>query len=138
MECIATEGSSKWTPDSLTDASTLLLALTTTGFLSALVIASTCLNYLLALTRSLQAEAKDIVEAMSEISHVKTALRNIRENVDVYHGEWFAKVERMCDRWVLSHRCLEFVDVSITERMFLLRLLVNTIAASSPYPFSTI
>ena len=97
MECIATEGSSKWTPDSLTDASTLLLALTTTGFLSALVIASTCLNYLLALTRSLQAEAKDIVEAMSEINHVKTALRNIRENVDVHHGEWFAKVERMCD-----------------------------------------
>lgn len=37
-ETILAEGSDSWTPDSLTDASTLLLAITTTDFLSALVI----------------------------------------------------------------------------------------------------
>ena len=87
MESISTEGSSKWSPDSVTDA----------DFLSALVITTTCMNYLLALTRSLQAEAKDIVGAVSEINNVKSALTKIRENVDTHHSEWFAKVELMCD-----------------------------------------
>ena len=97
FESISSDGSAKWTPDSLTDASTLLLAISTTEFLSALVIASGSLNYSLALTRSLQAEAKDIVQAVAEIDHLKTVLRDVREKVDVYHGKWFSKVEEMCE-----------------------------------------
>ena len=61
--------------DSLTDASTLLLAFGTTAeFVSALVITGECLKYLLGLTWSLQAEANDIVHAVSEINSVKAAL----------------------------------------------------------------
>ena len=48
MESISSEGSSKWSLDSLTDSCTLLLAITTTDFLSALVITNACLKYLLA------------------------------------------------------------------------------------------
>ena len=70
FETISAEGSSCWTPDSLTDASTLLLAISTTDFLSVLVITSSSLSYLTALTKSLQSEAKDIVQAVSEIDNL--------------------------------------------------------------------
>ena len=96
FETISTEGSSSWTPDSLTDASTLLLAISTTDFLSALVIASSSLSYLMALTKSLQSEAKDIVEAVTEISNLRAVLQDLRDNVDDYHDQWFAEVEQMC------------------------------------------
>ena len=97
FESISTEGSSCWTQDSLTDASTLLLAISTTDFLSALVITSHSLNYLLALTCSLQAEAKDIVQAVAEINDLLTVLRDLRAKVDEHHSKWFAKVEEMCE-----------------------------------------
>ena len=96
MEKISTEGPTKWSRDSLTDAKTLLLAISTTDFLSALVITNACLRYLLALTCSLQAEAKDIVEAVREINHVVAALQDVRENIAVHHAKWFASVEQMC------------------------------------------
>ena len=75
MESIASEGLRAWSSDSVTDATTLLLALSTTEFISALVIITACLKHLLGLTRSLQAEAKDIVQAVSEINSVKALCR---------------------------------------------------------------
>ena len=53
----------QWTSDSATDARTLQLAITTTDFLSTLVITNFCLKYLQALTSNLQAETEDIVVA---------------------------------------------------------------------------
>lgn len=96
MESISSEGSSKWSPDSLTDSCTLLLAITTTDFLSAPVITNPFLKYLLALTQSLQAVAKDIIQAVSEINHVKAALRDVRDNIDMHHSKWFSGVEQIC------------------------------------------
>ena len=96
MEQITTEGPTKWSRDFLTDARTLLLAITTTDFFSALVITNVCLGYLLGLTCSLQAEAKDIVEAVAEINHTVAALRDVRENIGVHHTKWFASIEKMC------------------------------------------
>ena len=96
FETISTEGSRCWTPDSLTDASTLLLAITTAEFLSALVITSSSLNYLMALTKSLQSEAKDVVQAVTEISNLKSVIQDLRDNVEKYHDQWFAVVEEMC------------------------------------------
>ena len=54
FESIAADGSHKWSPQSLTDAHTLLLAITTTEFISALVITNECLHYFLGLTHSLR------------------------------------------------------------------------------------
>ena len=96
FETISAEGSSCWTPDSFTDASTLLLAISITDFLSTLVIASSSLSYLMALTKSLQSEPKDIIEAVTEISNLKTVLQDLRDNIDDYHDQWFAEVEQMC------------------------------------------
>ena len=81
MESISDEGSRLWSADSITDSKTLLLAITTTEFISALVVTNACLHYLLSLTCSLQAEAKDIVEAVAEVKHVVTALKEVRENI---------------------------------------------------------
>ena len=64
-----------WSPDSVTDASTLLLVITRTEFTSALVITNVCLQYLRGLTMSLQEEAKDIVQAASEIKTLTSSLR---------------------------------------------------------------
>lgn len=96
FETISAEGSRCWTPDSLTDASTLLLAISITDFLSALVITNSSLSYLMALTKSLESEAKDIVEAVSEIGNLTSVLQDLQDNVDRYHDEWFAEVEQMC------------------------------------------
>ena len=68
-----------------------------TDFISALVIANKCLSYLLALTRSLQAEAKDIVQAVSEIDNLMSVLLDVRENVETHHGTWFTEVEKKCE-----------------------------------------
>lgn len=96
MKNISSEGLREWSSDSVTDSTTLLLAVSTTKFISALVIITACMQHLLGLTRSLQAEAKDIVQAVSEINAVKATLQDVRNNVDEHHGKWFAKVEELC------------------------------------------
>ena len=65
------------------------------SFISALVITNECLYYFLGLTRSLQQEAKDIVQAVSEVE-VLTSLKKVRENVDSHHSEWFMTVTDKC------------------------------------------
>ena len=85
FESISTEGSISWSSDSLTDASTLLLAITTTDFVSALVITSHTLSCLKPLTKSLQAKSKDIVQAVEEVDSLKKDLALKRESVDSLH-----------------------------------------------------
>ena len=60
----------KWSSDSMTDASVLLFAIAITEFICAIVISVKCLQYRLGLTCSLQAEAKDIVAAVSEVCSI--------------------------------------------------------------------
>ena len=87
LENISNDGASLWSQDSLTDARGIRLAITTTNFVSALVIANSCLKYLQALTASLQAEAKDIVAAVGDIDNVTATIQNVCDNVDIHHGQ---------------------------------------------------
>ena len=64
------------------------MTITTTDFLSALVITNSCISYLTALTSNLQAEAKDIIEATAEMDNVQTTLQSVRDNIDTDHDEW--------------------------------------------------
>ena len=82
FENICNDGVRLWSQDSLTDARGLILVITTTDFVSALVITNSCLKYLKAVTASLQAEAKDIVTAVSEIDIVTAALQDVRDNIN--------------------------------------------------------
>ena len=96
FESISAEGSGSLSSDSLTDASTLLTAITTTDFVSALVIISNSLNCLKPLTKSLQSESKDIVEAVQEIDSLERILTEKRQNVDSIHSKWFEEIDKMC------------------------------------------
>ena len=87
-------------PDSVTDVSTLLLVITRTEFISALVITNECLQYLRGLTTSLPEEAKDIVQA--EIKILTSSLKQVRENVDPNHCWWFETVSKMCNKVVTT------------------------------------
>ena len=85
MESICDDGPSLWTPDALIDARSLLLAITTTDFLSALVVTNACLKYVQALTSDLQAETEDIVATVGDIKTVISTLQNVRDNIDTTH-----------------------------------------------------
>ena len=78
--------------DSLTDARGLQLAITTTEFVSALVVIDSCLKYTQALTSSLHAEAKDIVR---EINTVIATVQEVCDNIDTHHSRWFLTISDM-------------------------------------------
>ena len=86
-----------WSHDSLIDASTLLLAITSTEFISALIITHECILYLSGLTTSLQMEAKDIVHAVSEVNTLISTLHQVRSSTDSYHSKWFHCISKMCN-----------------------------------------
>ena len=96
LENISNNGSRLWSSDSLTDAKGLCLAITNTEFVSALVITDACFKYIHPLTASLQAEAKDIVQAVSEVDNVIATLEDVRKHIDEQHSKWYLVVDKMC------------------------------------------
>ena len=96
MERICSDGAQLWSADSLTDARGLHHAVTTTDFLSPLVITNASLRYIEALTRSLQTEDKDLISAVREVETVITTLQDVCDNINKYHAEWYLTVEKMC------------------------------------------
>ena len=73
-ESICNDGQGLWTADTVTNARSLQLGVTTTDFLCTLVMTNLCLQYLHALTVNLQAETIDIVSAIKEIDTVIATL----------------------------------------------------------------
>ena len=126
FENISAEGSRMWSPDSVTE------------FISALVITNERLQYFRGLTTSLQEEAKDIVQAVSEIKTLTSSLKQVRENVDSYHSRWFETVSKMCNEWELHHQCPGYVVVSVTEQAYQHPLSLNTLEEPSLFQFWTI
>ena len=127
-----------WSPDSVTDDSIVFLVITRTEFTSALVITKECLQYLRGPTTSLQEEAKDIVQAVSEIKTLTSSLKQVRKNVDSYHSRWFETVSKCVMRWGLHHQCPGYVVVSITEQAYLHLIPLNTLGELSQFQFWTI
>jgi hypothetical protein len=68
LKTIGNDSPGHWTSDAVTDARSLLLAITTTDFISGFVITNSCLTYLKAITSNLQSESKDIIAAVDEIN----------------------------------------------------------------------
>ena len=109
-------------PYGLTDARSLLLAITMNDFISALVVTNACLKYLQDLTSNLQAETKDIIHAVGEIKRVISMLQNVRDNIDTHHSCCFSTVEKMCGDVVIK-----FIDA-----IFLPALHLSTTAIHYP------
>ncbi len=95
MEIIQDE-SRNWSTDTITDARGLLLVITSPEFIAALVITQRVPSYTTGITHSLQAESRDIMEAVDSIDTLRDALQSVRDSVDVYHRGWFGDVEEMC------------------------------------------
>ena len=74
MESTCNDVPGLWTADTLSDARSLQLAITTSDFLRGLVITNSCLQYQHILTVNLQAETIDIVSALKEIDTVIATL----------------------------------------------------------------
>ena len=55
-----------------------------------------CLGYVQGITSSLQAEAKDIGQAVQEIDVVLASLNDVRKNINDHHQEWHEEIEKMC------------------------------------------
>ena len=86
---------SLWSKDSVIDARGLLTNITTTDFLSALVITQSVLAYLRGITSSLKGEAKYIIEAVDELNTVKSTLQLVRDDVETHYNEWLKSSENM-------------------------------------------
>ena len=85
-----------WSHALVTNASTLLLVITRTEFISALVVSNEGPQYCRGLTTSLYKEAKE-VQVVPEIKTLTSSLKQVRENVDSYHSRWFETVSKMCN-----------------------------------------
>ena len=87
MEVVSTE--SGWTSKSSQKAASLLTAITHFEFLMAFVITKCGFGFIKGLTVSLQSHSQDICNAYNEVDNVKSALREIRSNVDTHHKTWY-------------------------------------------------
>ena len=96
LDTIYQEGPQLWTPDTITDAHGLQLAISTSDFLSALVITNFCLQYLHQLTVSLLEKTIDIIQAVREIDVLIATIQKIRNDIWTYHSRWFSSIEKMC------------------------------------------
>ncbi len=95
METIQDE-SQNWSTDTLTDAQSLLLAITSPESVASLVITKQTLIYTTSITCNLQAEPRDIMEAVDDINTLSDGLQSVWDNVDDHHRDWFRNVEKMC------------------------------------------
>ena len=114
----------------------LLLVITRTEFISALVITNECLQYLRGLTTSLQEEAKDSSGSVWDQDF--DIIPQVRENVDSYHSKYFETVSKMCMWCGLHHQCPGHVVVSVTEQAYQHLIPMNTLEELSQFQFWTI
>ena len=137
FESISAEGSQMWSPDSVTDTSTLLLAIATTEFLSVLVITNGCLQYLGGLTISLQEEAKDIVQAVSEINCDIISQAKPERMLTPTTVDGLKQSMKCVGKWGSYHLCPEYVVISITEPTHQHLILLNILEEISQFPYWT-
>ena len=65
------------------------MAVTTFQFVVVLVVVTRCLTYIQQLTVTLQGKDVDVVRAMSDICVIQDILKDVRENVEEHHNQWF-------------------------------------------------
>ena len=96
MEMIL-NNSASWSAESVADARSLLSAITSPEFLAALIIADRIFSYTANITRSLQSQSRDIVEAISGIGVLCDTLQSVRDYVYTQHRRWMDETKKMCE-----------------------------------------
>ena len=78
-----------WNADTRATAGGLVKLMEKFEFIVALVVAKEVLEYVYALTMSLQCSTCAIVEAYESVTTVVETLKSVRVNVDVHHEKWY-------------------------------------------------
>ena len=81
--------SRSWNLDTITDASTLLSAITRFEFLMGFVVAWKALTLVKPLSISLQLSSIDICKAYQHVSETMQSIQHVRDNVDDFNSKWF-------------------------------------------------
>ena len=89
--------SASWSAESVADAKSLLSAITSPEFLAALIITNRIFSCTVNITRSLQSQSRDIVDAISSIDVLCDTLQSVRDDVDTYHCRWMDETKKMCE-----------------------------------------
>ena len=95
--------SASWSAESVADARSLLSAITSPEFLAALIIADRIFSYTANITRSLQSQSRNIVEAISGIGvlwklfQASDTLQSVRDYVYTQHRRWMDETKKMCE-----------------------------------------
>ena len=87
-----------WSLDSAGAASTLLSPITQFSFICASCISKQVLEYVHDLTTSLQKTSKDICNAYQEVKTVTETLHRVREDIDIYRGQWYRLAVSMAEK----------------------------------------
>ena len=100
--------SASWSAESVADARSLLSAITSPEFLAALIIADRIFSYTANITRSLQSQSRDIVEAISGIGVLCDTCR---------------VCETMCTLttaagWMKLKRCVKILELNSASSYF--------------------
>ena len=86
-----------WNPESRATAGGLVKLMEKFDFIMALVVTKEVLEYMYALTVSLQSSTCAIVEAYHSVSTVIETLKSVRVNIDHHHEKWYKEAVRIAE-----------------------------------------
>ena len=96
MEDISTHPR-EWNPDSVNDARSYLMAITSFEFIAALHTTKSILSYIEPISISLQGNSQDVINAIVQVQDVIHALQEKRDNVDQFHAELYRSMIETAD-----------------------------------------
>ena len=82
------DGSWKWDQETRRKANSFLAAVTQFQFIVTMITVMKCLSVLKPLSIQLQKRDSDIYKAYTQVSSVKSALKAIREQIEVHFNRW--------------------------------------------------
>ena len=89
--------SASWSAESVADAKSLLSATTLPEFLAALIITNCNFSCTANITRSLQSQSRDIVEAILGIDVLCDTLQRMPDDVDTHHCRWMDETKKILE-----------------------------------------
>eukprot|EP00795_Rhopilema_esculentum_P016928 gene16928-biopygen6032 len=95
LEAIQDNADKSWSPESMRDASSLVLSITSFGFILSLVVVSRCLEVTRPLTKQLQTPTMDVVKCQEKIALLFTMLNKMRRDIINYHEVWYREAEKI-------------------------------------------
>ena len=95
LEAMSFNENSSWNADTLRDAGSLFLSITSFQFVICLVVVSRCLEVTRPLTKQLQSISLDALATNSKVALLNASLQRLRNEKSVCHQQWFSEAEEL-------------------------------------------